>query len=113
MSTTQAYAIAYLREVDFGPEIIEYLERIDDTLAPYEGRFIVHGGTLTAAEGTWDGDLVVIEFPSARAARDWYESPGYQSILPLRTEHSSSIACVVEGTKPGHVAKDKLAALLA
>lgn len=113
MSTTQAYAIAYLRELDFGPEIIEYLERIDDTLAPYEGRFIVHGGRLTGAEGTWDGDLVIIEFPSSRAAHDWYASDGYQAILPLRTEHSTSIACIVEGTKPGHRAKDKLASLLA
>ena len=29
-----AYAIAYLREVDFGEEIIDYLSRIDVTLAP-------------------------------------------------------------------------------
>jgi len=38
-----AYAIAYLRDVRFGEEIIEYLQRIDATLAPYGGRFLVHG----------------------------------------------------------------------
>ena len=44
----KAYAIAYLREVDFGAEIIE---RIDETLAPYGGRFFVRGGELRATAG--------------------------------------------------------------
>lgn len=110
---TKAYAVAYLREVDFGAEIVEYIEKIDATLAPYGGRFLVHGGALTPAEGTWDGDLVIIEFPDAAGARDWYESPAYQEILPLRTEHSTSIACIVEGVPTGYRAVDKLSVLLA
>ena len=110
---TKAYAIAYLREVDLGPAIVEYIERIDETLAPYGGRFLVHGGKLTPAEGEWDGDLVFIEFPSAAAAEEWYDSPGYQAILPLRTEHSQSIAAMVEGVPEGYRAVDKLAELLA
>lgn len=109
--TQKAYAVAYLREVDLGPAIVEYIERIDATLAPYGGRFLVHGGALTPAEGTWDGDLVILEFPDAEAAREWYDSPAYQAILPLRTEHSQSIACMVEGVPTGYRAVDKLADL--
>ena len=112
-TTTRAYAIAYLRDVDLGPEIIEYLEKIDTTLAPYGGRFIVHGGRSTAVEGAWDGDIVIIEFPSHDDARRWYASPAYQEILPLRTEHSRSIATIVEGVPDGYRAVDKLAVLLA
>lgn len=108
----KAYAIAYLREVDLGDAIVEYIQRIDETLAPYGGRFLVHGGDLTPAEGAWDGDMVIIEFPDRAAARDWYDSPAYQAILPLRTEHSQSIACIVEGVPAGYRAVDKLAALL-
>ena len=107
-----AYAIAYIRDLDFGPEIIEYIEKIDATLAPYGGHFLVHGGRLTPAEGEWDGDIVIIEFPDSSAAREWYESPAYQAILPLRTEHSQSIACMVEGVPAGYRAVDKLAVLL-
>ena len=33
-----AYAIAYIQDVDLGPEIIEYIEKIEATLAPYGGR---------------------------------------------------------------------------
>lgn len=113
MSTTKpAYAIAHLREVDLGPEIIEYLERIDATLEPFGGRFLVHGGRLTGLEGTWDGDLVIIEFPGAEAAFAWYESDAYRAILNLRTEHSTSVTCVVEGVEPGYRAIDKLAAIV-
>lgn len=109
---TPVYALAYLRDVDFGDAIIEYLQRIDATLAPYGGRFLVHGGTITPAEGTWDGDLVIISFPDRASAEEWYASPAYQEILPLRTEHSDSIACLVDGVPPGYQATDKLSALL-
>lgn len=106
------YALAYLRDVRFGEEIIEYLQKIDATLVPYGGRFVVHGGTIKPAEGTWDGDLVIIEFPDHSSAKHWYDSPAYQEILPLRTENSDSIACLVAGLPPGYQASDKLSALL-
>ena len=39
-----AYAVAHMRQATMGPAIVEYLERIDATLAPFGGRFLVHGG---------------------------------------------------------------------
>ena len=33
-----AYAIAHLESVTIGPHIVEYLQGIDATLAPYGGR---------------------------------------------------------------------------
>lgn len=106
-----AYALAYLRNVNFGDAIIDYLMRIDATLAPYGGRFLVHGGNVTAAEGEWDGDVVIIEFPDRSSVEGWYESSEYQAILPLRTEHSQSIAAIVDGVPLGYLATDGLAAL--
>ena len=112
-SGAKAYAVAYLREVDLGEEIVAYLRAIDLTLAPYGGRFLVHGGHLDPVEGEWDGDLVIIEFPDRATARAWYDSPDYQAILPLRTEHSESIAAIAQGVAPGHTALDTLSELLA
>lgn len=108
-----AYAIAYLRQVDLNEQVIDYIARIDATLAPYGGRFLVHGGRLVAAEGEWDGDVVVIAFPSLAAARAWYDGRDYQEILPLRLDNSVSIAALVEGVPPGYQATDKLASLTA
>jgi uncharacterized protein (DUF1330 family) len=111
--STSAYAIAYLRNVDFGEAIIDYLSVIDTTLAPFGGRFLVHGGEVEGIEGEWDGSVIIIEFPDHESARGWYDSPAYQAILPLRTDNSDGIAAIVDGVHPGYRATDGLAAMLA
>jgi uncharacterized protein (DUF1330 family) len=108
-----AYAIAHLRSVDVGPDIIEYLERIDATLEPYDGHFLIHGATPQVLEDEFPGTIVVIEFPDRDAAIAWYESPGYQAILPLRTENSDGAAIIIDGVKPGHRAAKLAAAMVA
>lgn len=69
------YAIAHLHDVDVNAEIVEYLERIDSTLAPFGGRFLVHGGNQLSVEGPASAIAVVIEFPDYQAVQDWYRSP--------------------------------------
>ena len=105
-----AYAIAHLRNVRVGPDIVRYLERIDATLEPFGGRFIVHGSQIDVREGEWPGDVIVIEFPDREQATAWYESPAYQDILPLRTANAKGTAILVDGVDPDHVATDVLAA---
>ena len=103
------YAVAHLRDIDFGDAIIEYLRRIDATLAPFEGRYIVHGSHPTVLEGTWPGDLVIISFPDRRRAEAWYRSPAYQAILALRTGNSEGDVVLVDGVEKDHCATDLLA----
>ena len=105
-----AYAIAHLRNVRVGPDIVRYLERIDATLEPFGGRFIVHGGDVEVREGEWPGTVIVIEFPDRERATAWYESPAYQEILPLRTRNADGVAILVDGVDADHVATDVLAA---
>ena len=104
----KAYAIAYLRNVRMGGDIVEYLERIDETLAAYDGHFIVHGATPERIEGVWEGAPIVIEFPDYDHLRDWYESAEYREILPLRTENSDGVVIFVEGVDRTHKATDVL-----
>ena len=104
----KAYGIGILGEVTMGPPIVEYLERIDATLSPYGGRFIVHGARPHVVEGEDPGVMVVLEFPDLAAAEDWYHSPAYQAILPLRTENTSSTTFIVAGVGPDHRATDVL-----
>jgi uncharacterized protein (DUF1330 family) len=106
-----AYALAHLREIDPHPDVLEYLERIQATLEPFAGRFLVHGGAIETREGTWPGNLVVIEFPDMTAARSWYASPAYQEILPLRTRHIMSDTILADGVGPGHDSAKIAAAL--
>ena len=104
-----AYAVAHLRKVDLGPEIVAYLEQIDATLAPFGGRFLIHGGEKTVLEGCWPGDLIVIAFPDRRKAHAWYASTAYQRILALRKDHAEGDVIIVDGVSPGHRATDILA----
>jgi uncharacterized protein (DUF1330 family) len=108
-----SYAIAHLHSVTLGPDIAEYLARIDATLVPFHGRFLIHGARAEAMEGEWTADVIVIEFPDRASARGWYESPGYQAILPLRLNNATGVAFLVDGVPPGHSAAGLLATLSA
>jgi uncharacterized protein (DUF1330 family) len=104
-----AYAVAHMHEVTVGPAVAEYLRRIDATLEPFNGRFVVHGGDVEVIEGSWPGNLIVIEFPDREHARAWYKSGAYQEILPLRTGNSRSDVILTDGVHDGHRAIDVLA----
>ncbi len=101
-----AYAVGHLTKVEMGPEIADYLRCIDATLAPFGGRFLIHGGPVEKLEGNWTGDLIVIAFPDRRHAKDWYESDAYQAILPLRNRNSIGHVFLTDGVKEGHRATD-------
>jgi uncharacterized protein (DUF1330 family) len=103
-----AYAVAHMRQVIMGPQIVEYLHKIDATLEPFGGRFLVHGGDVEVIENEWPGHLVIIEFPDRRQMRGWYDSPAYQAILSLRTDNSDSNVIMVDGVEHPHKATDVL-----
>ena len=104
----KSYAIAYLRNVRMGAGIVEYLERIDETLAPYDGHFLVHGAEPERIEGEWEGAPIVIEFPDHDHLMGWYDSPAYREILPLRANNSDGVVIFVEGVDRTHQATDVL-----
>ena len=105
-----AYAVAHMRQVTMGPPIVEYLQRIDATLEPFGGRFVVHGGKIEVLEGSWPGFVIVIEFPEGSHARAWYDSDAYREIVALRTDNSDSDVILVDGVGREHKATDVLAA---
>ncbi|WP_407527311.1 DUF1330 domain-containing protein [Methylobacterium oryzisoli] len=105
-----SYAVAHLREVTMGPDIAAYLQRIDATLEPFGGRFLIHGGEAEVLEGAWPGHLVVIAFPDRARARAWYDSPAYRAILPFRTRNADGAAFLIDGVPEGYRAADKVPA---
>lgn len=110
MSAVPAYAVGLLTVPAMNGDLVAYLEQIDGTLAPFGGRFLIHGGPRTVLEGRWEGDLVVIAFPDRASADAWYFSPAYRAILPLRTANASGDVILVDGVDAGHRATDILAA---
>jgi uncharacterized protein (DUF1330 family) len=96
------YAIAHLRTPQLNDEVFDYIERIQATLDPFGGRFLIHGAEVEVREGDWPGTIVVIAFPSVDAARAWYDSDEYQAILPLRTRNIDGAAIIVPGVAAGY-----------
>jgi uncharacterized protein (DUF1330 family) len=106
-----AYALAHLRTPQINDEVLEYIERIQATLDPFDGQFLVHGAEVDVKEGPWPGTVVVIEFPDRGAAQAWYDSPAYQAILPLRTDNIDGSAVIVAGVGPDYDPAHTAAAL--
>jgi len=76
----------------------EYRKHVIATFEPYGGKFLARGGTVTVLEGAWPSErTVILEFPSRKAAEDWYHSPAYQKILPLRLQCMTSNFVIMDG----------------
>ena len=93
----KGYLIAQI-EVHDARAYQEYGEKVPATLVGYEGEFLVRGGRIEPLEG--DGPpqrTVVLEFPSLARARVWYESKGYQALIPLRQAAAVTHSFLVEG----------------
>lgn len=109
-----AYGLAHLRPAAvLAEEVFEYMERIQATLDPYGGKFLVHGAEVEVFEGNWPGSLVLIEFPDLEQAREWYASPAYQEILHLRADHIPGDLILVDGCGPDHDSAELAATLRA
>ncbi len=92
-----AYVIVDIRVTDR-----ERYERYKDLAAPtvaqYGGRYVVRGGQTQTLEGEWSPQrIVVLEFPSAERAKEWWDSPEYAPAKDVRQRTASTEMIVVEG----------------
>jgi uncharacterized protein (DUF1330 family) len=68
------------------------------TIAKYGGRYAVRGGTSEALEGDWKPErFVILEFPTADAARKWWASPEYTEARALRHKSAKTRMLLVDG----------------
>jgi len=80
----KAYCIVY-EVIEDEKTFNEYRAQVIPTIEAYGGHFLVRGGKFTVLEGEMPfARIAVLEFPSRQKAEDWYHSPAYQRILPLR-----------------------------
>ena len=77
-------------------EGLSYLEQVERTVKPYGGKWLGQG-EVQVLEGAWPGSLVLMEFASMAVAQNWYNSPEYQRILPLRVKNAISDLILVDG----------------
>ncbi len=75
-----------------------YRSQVEAIIARHGGRYLVRGGAVEVLEREQAvSRLVIVEFPGVEAVRAFYDSPEYQEIIPLRTNHSVGSLAIVAG----------------
>ena len=77
-----------------------HVSRALATIARFGGRVIAGGGKIDLLEGDPIPERIfIIEFPTADAARRWYQSDDYQEALKVRLSASSGRVFLIEGNE--------------
>jgi uncharacterized protein (DUF1330 family) len=99
--TPPAYVIAEV-EVTDPTSLKKYSDKAPQMVASFNGHYVVRGGgKIQSLEGEPPkGFIVVIGFESAEKARDWYDSPAYAAIRPIRQSATKSRLFIAEGVAP-------------
>ena len=83
------------------PTVQKYGQGVPETLASFNHHFVVRGGKPQSLDGgEAPKGVVVIAFDSVKKAREWYDSPAYQAIKPLRQSSTKGRMFIVEGITP-------------
>jgi len=97
-----AYYVGNVQEVKDAEAYKAYAGKVSDTLTPFGGKFIVRGAepVILDASRKPPGYIVVIQFPSMKNLRDWWNSPVYSTIRPIRERLTTGQNYAVEGVPP-------------
>jgi uncharacterized protein (DUF1330 family) len=92
-----AYVI-YQGEVIDAERYDEYKTKAAASIVAAGGRYLVRGGDVEVLEGDAPaGRTVVLEFPTMRAALDWYRGEEYTAIRKIREDAARARMYVVDG----------------
>jgi uncharacterized protein (DUF1330 family) len=96
-NTAPGYVVAEAEVTD--PAALQnYAEKVEASLAPFNHHFVIRSNKIQALEGDAPkGRFVVIAFDSVEKAREWYDSPAYSAIRPIRQNAAKSRVFIVEG----------------
>ena len=97
--TPPGYVIAEVSVTD-SATMQKYGEKVPETLADFNHHYVVRSSKTHSLEGEPPNGFVVIAFDSVEKAREWYDSPAYAAIRPIRQRAAKSRIFIVEGLAP-------------
>jgi uncharacterized protein (DUF1330 family) len=93
------YVIAEV-EVTDPAAMQQYGAKMPETLAPYNHTYLIRGGKTQPLEGEPPKTILIMAFDSAEKAREWYDSPAYQAVKPIRQSAAKTRIFIAEGLTP-------------
>jgi uncharacterized protein (DUF1330 family) len=96
--TSPAYFVAEV-EIHDPAGFKPYADQFASTLAPFGGRLVSFGAPIVPLEGieTTQARAAIVVFPSVQAGSDWFTSPAYRKIAPIRQKSAHTRAFSVTG----------------
>lgn len=97
-----AYLIANIEDVTDPATMAQYGAAVPKTEAAFGGHSIVRGALPVMLDSTPQpkGRFVILQFPSMKALQDWWNSPAYAALRPLREKAATSRIFALEGIPP-------------
>jgi uncharacterized protein (DUF1330 family) len=92
-----AYAV-FIRESTRNAEEMEtYSQQVGRTLAGHPLKVLAAYGPQEVLEDPEVEGVVILEFPTIKAAKAWYDSPAYREVREHRFKGANYRAVIVEG----------------
>jgi len=92
-----AFIIVDVKITDPG-DYEEYKKLTPASIAAYQGSFVVRGGKTETLEGDWVPErIVVLQFPDAERARQWWNSQEYTDAKLIRQRAAFTRMILVDG----------------
>jgi uncharacterized protein (DUF1330 family) len=95
---TPAYFVAEV-EIHDPAGFKPYADQFQATLVPFGGRLVSFGAAIVPFEGieATTARAAIVVFASVQAGHDWFASPAYREIAPIRQKSARTRAFYVEG----------------
>jgi len=95
-----AFFIVFRDEMKNADQYAAYGQKAAASFAGHDIKVLSANGPVTPLEGVPPDGVVLIEFPTVQAAKDWYYSPAYQAVIGQRFEATSGRAVIIESPSP-------------
>ena len=92
--------VVFTREETSDPHALAtYSAGVGPSFDGHDVTFLAAYGAIQHLEGPPVEGAVILRFPTMQAARDWYDSPAYQTIAAQRFAGSRYRAFIIEGRR--------------
>jgi uncharacterized protein (DUF1330 family) len=78
-------------------ELETYSKEVPPTLAGHNAKVLALYGKHEDLEGAPTEGTVIVEFPNAAAAKDWYDGPAYRKVREHRFKGATYHVILIEG----------------
>ncbi len=91
-----AYLIAHATVID-AEKLPAYATAAGATFAAFGGAPVARGKVVEVLAGSHTAhSAIIVKFPDAKSAHDWFHSPAYQALIPLRDAALAVTFVVIE-----------------